>query len=196
MPLPPYIGRGLASREDFDRYQTTFAREPGSVAAPTAGLHFTPELLAECAVRGVAHVFVTLHVGIGTFRPISATRLNEHRMHAEWCEMSRETADVLDATRARGGRILAVGTTTVRTLETAAESGTPQPFRGQTDLFIRPPYGFRSIDGLLTNFHLPRSSLLILVSTFAGREIVRKAYAAAIHERYRFFSYGDAMLIV
>lgn len=196
LPLPPYLRRELAGERDFERYQTTFCRPPGSVAAPTAGLHFTPELLAACASHGVAHSFVTLHVGLGTFRPIAAPRLSEHRMHEEWCELSPETARQIRDTRAAGGRIVAVGTTTVRTLETAAQSGTLQPFCGETDLFVRPPFVFGVVDCLLTNFHLPRSSLLVLVSTFAGRELIRAAYEAAIREEYRFFSYGDAMLVM
>ena len=195
VPLPPYMQRELAEQQDVERYQTTFAEHPGSVAAPTAGLHFTPELLQRCEERGISHTFVTLHVGIGTFRPMSVERLSEHVMHAEWCDVSAETVARLQQTRSQGGRIVAVGTTSVRTLETASQSGELQPFRGPTNLFIRPPYAFRSVDVLLTNFHLPRSTLLVLVSTFAGRELIQQAYAAAIAERYRFYSYGDAMLI-
>jgi S-adenosylmethionine:tRNA ribosyltransferase-isomerase len=196
MPLPPYLKKPIAGQQDRIRYQTTFARHPGSVAAPTAGLHFTPELLDACARRDVHIERVTLHVGIGTFRPIQVERLAEHTMHAEWCDLSASAADRLDRARRQGGRIVAVGTTSVRTLESAAASGTLAPFTGQTELFIRPPYEFHAVDALLTNFHLPRSSLLVLVSAFTGRELVREAYHTAIRERYRFYSYGDAMLIL
>lgn len=196
VPLPPYIRRKLASAQDWQRYQTTYSRHPGAVAAPTAGLHFTPELLDACRARGVETAFVTLHVGIGTFRPIAVERLSDHHMHAEWCAVPPETADRVNATRAAGGRIIAVGTTTVRTLESLGRDGTLRAGQGETDLFIRPPYAFRMVDGLLTNFHLPRSTLLVLVSALAGRELIRRAYAAAIAERYRFFSYGDAMPIL
>jgi S-adenosylmethionine:tRNA ribosyltransferase-isomerase len=196
VPLPPYIRRKLATESDWQRYQTTFAREPGAVAAPTAGLHFTPELLATCRKQGIAHDTVTLHVGIGTFRPIAVEALADHRMHSEWCEVRAAVAERLEQARQAGGRIIAVGTTVVRTLESAAPSGRIEPIRRETDLFIRPPYEFRAIDGLLTNFHLPKSSLLVLVSAFAGRELVRAAYDEAIQEEYRFYSYGDAMLIL
>ena len=196
VPLPPYIRRQRATQTDWERYQTEYARVPGSVAAPTAGLHFTARLRAELAQRGIPQVFVTLHVGIGTFRPVSTNRLSEHRMHEEWCELSEQTARVLRETRARGGRIVAVGTTTVRTLETVARSGPLRAWRGTTDLFIRPPYRFRAVDVLLTNFHLPRSTLLVLVCAFAGLEPIRRAYAEAVARQYRFYSYGDAMLIL
>lgn len=201
VPLPPYMEREPESG-DRERYQTTYAAVDGSVAAPTAGLHFTPELLARCAGKGVAHDFVTLHVGIGTFRPVAVERLADHVMHYETCELTDEVAAHLAETRAAGGRIVAVGTTSVRTLETAASvsanggEGSPRGYRGETNLFIRPPYQFRSVDALLTNFHLPRSTLLVLVSCLAGRELMLRAYEHAIRERYRFFSYGDAMLIV
>jgi len=195
MPLPPYIRR-LATEEDAQRYQTTFAKVPGAVAAPTAGLHFTPELLAACRERGIEQTHVTLHVGIGTFRPISVERLSEHRMHAEWCDLSAEAAEAINRTRQCGGRIIAVGTTSVRTLESAAADGSIAEWRGETNLFIRPPYEFRVVDCLLTNFHLPKSTLLVLVSAFADRDLIREAYATAIAERYRFYSYGDAMLVV
>ena len=195
LPLPPYLGRKLADADDRQRYQTTYAQHPGAVAAPTAGLHFTPQLLDKCTAAGIEHVFVTLHVGIGTFRPITVQSLDEHRMHQEWCHLSAEVADHLQSVRARGGRIVAVGTTAVRTLETAARSGVIQAFRGQTDLFIRPPYQFHAVDALLTNFHLPRSSLLLLVAALTGKEFMQRAYATAIEDRYRFYSYGDAMLI-
>lgn len=196
VPLPPYMRRELAEASDFDRYQTTFARHAGSVAAPTAGLHFTPELLAECTSREIRHGFVTLHVGIGTFRPIAVENLSDHRMHSEWCELPADTVEMLCETRQQSGRIVAVGTTTTRTLESAARSQQLHAWRGTTDLFIRPPYEFQAVDCLLTNFHLPRSSLLVLVSAFVGRELIQSAYAEAIRENYRFYSYGDAMLIL
>jgi len=196
VPLPPYIRRKLGSENDWDRYQTAYARRPGAVAAPTAGLHFTPELLATCESRGIERSFVTLHVGIGTFRPIAVERLADHVMHSEWCELSAENCQFLEETRQRSGRIIAVGTTSVRTLETAFRDGRFQPWSGETNLFIRPPYEFRGVDGLLTNFHLPRSTLFVLVSALAGLDLIRKAYAEAVRERYRFYSYGDAMLIL
>jgi S-adenosylmethionine:tRNA ribosyltransferase-isomerase len=196
LPLPPYLHRKLATETDWQRYQTTYARRPGAVAAPTAGLHFTPELLAACRRRGISQAYVTLHVGIGTFRPISVENLSEHHMHAEWCEVPATTSELLKQTREAGGRIIAVGTTTVRTLESAARFGSNCPWSGETDLFIRPPYEFQAVDGLLTNFHLPKSTLLVLISAFAGTELIKKSYAAAIQEKYRFYSYGDAMLIL
>jgi S-adenosylmethionine:tRNA ribosyltransferase-isomerase len=196
VPLPPYIRDGEMVEGDVERYQTVYAQTPGAVAAPTAGLHFTPELLAELAARGVEREFVTLHVGVGTFRPIASERLDEHPMHREWCSLSAEVAARLAVRRAAGSRIVAVGTTVARTLETAAQSGRLEPFSGSTELFIRPPYQFQACDALLTNFHLPRSTLLVLVHTFGGDATVRRAYEAAIRERYRFYSYGDAMLIV
>jgi S-adenosylmethionine:tRNA ribosyltransferase-isomerase len=196
VPLPPYIRRKCGTESDRERYQTTYARRPGAVAAPTAGLHFTPELLARCAARGIDRSFVTLHVGIGTFRPIAVERLSEHRMHHEWCEVSSETCERIAETRRGGGRIVAVGTTSVRTLESASQSGSLEPWSGETNLFIRPPYEFRAVDCLLTNFHLPRSTLLVLVGAFAGLDLSRLAYQAAIRERYRFYSYGDSMLIL
>ena len=196
VPLPPYIQRKLANEQDRSRYQTTFSRKPGAVAAPTAGLHFTPELLAACRERNIQHAYVTLHIGLGTFRPIVVENLNDHRMHSEWCELTPETADRLNSTRQTGGRIIAIGTTAVRTLETAAHIGTIQPFRDETDLFIRPPYEFRAVECLLTNFHLPKSSLLVLVSAFTGIALTKTAYRHAIDKKYRFYSYGDAMLIL
>lgn len=196
VPLPPYIRDGEMVEEDSATYQTVFAAEPGAVAAPTAGLHFTPDLLAQLRQRGVGEEFVTLHVGLGTFRPIIAERLADHPMHSEWCSLTAPVVDRLKKTRAAGGRIIAVGTTVARTLETAARSGQVQPFSGATDLFIRPPYTFKGVDALLTNFHLPKSTLLILVRTFGGDELLRRAYAEAIAEGYRFYSYGDAMLIL
>lgn len=205
IPLPPYMEREPVTA-DRDRYQTTYASVDGSVAAPTAGLHFTPELFSRCVAHGIERDEVTLHVGIGTFRPVSAERLADHTMHYEWCELSAAVVERLHSTRAAGGRIVAVGTTSVRTLETASSAakatGAMSPGRftsaycGETNLFIRPPYLFQSVDALLTNFHLPQSTLLVLVSCFAGRELIRDAYAYAVRERYRFFSYGDAMLIV
>ncbi len=195
-PLPPYIRRGREAAGDRQSYQTVYARRPGSAAAPTAGLHFTTEVLERLADRGVACVDVTLHVGPGTFRPITAERLEDHVMHAEWAELSDTAVGVLEARRGQGGRIVAVGTTSARTLETAAIGGTLRPFAGETRLFIRPGHVFSGLDALITNFHLPRSSLLVLVSAFAGEDLIRAAYAEAIRCRYRFFSYGDAMLIL
>lgn len=196
MPLPPYMKKPIAAAQDRVRYQTTFADRPGSVAAPTAGLHFTPELLAQCSRREVQIEKVTLHVGIGTFRPIQVEHLDKHVMHSEWCELTADTAARLNEIKGSGRRIVAVGTTSVRTLESAGASEKLASFSGHTDLFIRPPYEFRIVDALVTNFHLPQSSLLVLVSTFAGRELVREAYQTAIREKYRFYSYGDAMLIL
>jgi S-adenosylmethionine:tRNA ribosyltransferase-isomerase len=192
IPLPPYIRRAPA-RADRERYQTVLAREPGSVAAPTAGLHFTPELLAGIGSRGVERATVTLHVGPGTFLPVRATRLEEHRMHAERYEVPAATAAAFAAARARGGRVVAVGTTAVRTLESAFHGGALRPGTGRTDIFIRPGHAFRAVDGLVTNFHLPRSTLLALVCAFGGTARVLEAYRAAVAARYRFFSYGDAM---
>jgi S-adenosylmethionine:tRNA ribosyltransferase-isomerase len=196
IPLPPYIRDGEMVEEDIASYQTVYAAKPGAVAAPTAGLHFTPELLKKLTERGVPQERVTLHVGVGTFRPITAERLEEHPMHSEWCSLDAKVAERLRAHKAAGRRIIAVGTTVARTLETAAASGEIQPFQGETRLFIRPPYEFKATDALLTNFHLPKSTLLILVRTFGGDELIRRAYQEAIEERYRFYSYGDAMLIL
>ena len=202
VPLPPYMDRKVATEADWERYQTTYAQHPGSVAAPTAGLHFTPELLDRCRQRGIRRAEVTLHVGIGTFRPVSVENLAEHRMHSEWCELSSKSAAHLTEARAEGGRIVAVGTTSLRTLESAyhANDSTEAPgfreWRSETNLFIRPPYKFASTDVLLTNFHLPKSTLLMLIAAFGGLDFVLEAYHIAIAERYRFFSYGDAMLIL
>ena len=197
VPLPPYIQRELATRDDWERYQTSYATRPGAVAAPTAGLHFTPESLAECAERDIGRTHVTLHVGLGTFRPVAVEKLSLHRMHKEWCELSVASAEKLSKVRQSGGRIVAVGTTSVRTLETAARAvGTGSGWSGETDLFIRPPDRITSVDALLTNFHLPKSTLFVLVATLAGLELIQEAYAEAIEQRYRFYSYGDAMLIV
>ena len=196
VPLPPYIRKGEMLPEDRARYQTIFAREPGAVAAPTAGLHFTDRLFSRLIDRGVAVCRVTLHVGAGTFQPIKVERLEEHLMHYEWGRVSPAAVEAVDRCRAAGGRIVAVGTTSVRLLETAAADGTLRPFEGQTNLFIRPPYQFRVVNAMLTNFHLPRSTLLVLVRTFGGDELLRRAYQEAVCERYRFYSYGDAMLIL
>jgi len=196
VPLPPYIRKGEMVESDREHYQTVYARTPGAVAAPTAGLHFTQSLLKRLQEQEVAVCRLTLHVGPGTFRPIASPCLAKHRMRSEWGHIRQESVDVIAACRARGGRIVAVGTTSVRLLETAAADGTPKPFRGETDLFIRPPYECRAVDALLTNFHLPRTTLLILVCTFGGHALIRRAYEEAIREEYRFYSYGDAMLIL
>jgi len=197
VPLPPYIKRNDCEADRY-RYQTVFARERGSVAAPTAGLHFTPDLLTALAARGVEIAEITLHVGYGTFQPVRVDRVEDHRLESEYYEISEQTAATINQARGDGRRVIAVGTTTTRTLEAAAgaNAGRIVARRGRTDLFIHPGYEFRIIGGLLTNFHLPRSSLLMLVAAFAGRERVLAAYHAAIAERYRFYSYGDAMLIV
>lgn len=196
MPLPPYIRKGRATAADRERYQTVYARRPGAVAAPTAGLHFTPQLFEQLERHSVRRVFVTLHVGLGTFQAVNSERIEEHRMHQEWGELAAETAAEINACRARGGRVVAVGTTAVRVLETAAKGGSFQPWSGETDLYIYPPYQFRAVDALITNFHLPKTSLLLLVSAFAGIELTRQAYKTAIEHDYRFYSYGDAMLIL
>ena len=195
-PLPPYIHHGRENPDDRLAYQTVYAERAGSVAAPTAGLHFTDQLFSRLAARGITWVDLTLHVGLGTFRPIKAERIENHVMHAERAELSYQAVDILQVRRRQGGRIVAVGTTSVRTLETAATGEVLQPFSGETQLFVQPGYVFRAIDALITNFHLPRSTLLVLVSAFAGPELIRAAYAEAIRCRYRFFSYGDAMLIL
>jgi len=197
MPLPPYIaGKRKADARDFSDYQTMFAREKGSVAAPTAGLHFTPELLALLEAGGISREFVTLHVGAGTFLPVTASDTAEHKMHSEWATVSEGTAGHLNEARAKGGRIVAVGTTSLRTLESAAdEQNHIKPFAGETDIFITPGYRFKTADILLTNFHLPRSTLFMLVCAFAGTERMKAAYAEAIARAYRFYSYGDACLL-
>ena len=196
VPLPPYIDRE-AEPVDGTRYQTVYARVPGAVAAPTAGLHFTEELLEELQAGGVGVARLTLHVGIGTFRPVSAEDPAEHRMESERYVLSEEAASTINHARAAGERVVAVGTTSVRTLESVAdENGRVSAGEGATDLFIRPPYRYKCVDALLTNFHLPKSTLLMLVSALAGRELVLDAYAEAVRERYRFYSYGDAMLII
>ncbi|MBI1901212.1 MAG: tRNA preQ1(34) S-adenosylmethionine ribosyltransferase-isomerase QueA [Planctomycetia bacterium] len=196
VPLPHYIRRGEMEDADRERYQTVFAKVAGSVAAPTAGLHFTGPLLERLNREGVVPVGVTLHVGIGTFRPIQTRTVEEHHMLPEWGEITAAAVETLEQCRAAGGRIVAVGTTCVRLLESAAASGRLQPFSGETELYIRPGHVFRAVDALLTNFHLPRSTLLVLVCQFGGHDLVREAYDLAIRERYRFYSYGDAMLIV
>jgi S-adenosylmethionine:tRNA ribosyltransferase-isomerase len=194
MPLPPYIAR-TADAADDERYQTVYARESGAVAAPTAGLHFDKALLNALGARGVHFGYVTLHVGAGTFQPVRAERIEEHVMHREWLNVGAELVEKIRRTREQGGRIVAVGTTVVRALETATRDGVLQPFAGETQIFIFPGYRITSVDALVTNFHLPESTLLMLVSAFAGRERMLAAYAHAVKERYRFFSYGDAMLI-
>lgn len=192
MPLPPYIERA-PDVEDVQRYQTIFAREPGAVAAPTASLHFDAATLQHCRAVGASVAHVTLHVGAGTFQPVRAERLEDHRMHAEYVEVSSQVCAAVAQARAQGGRIIATGTTVVRSLESAAQSGELQPFAGDTRLFITPGFRFRVVDAMVTNFHLPESTLLMLVCAFAGYERVMAAYAHAVHARYRFFSYGDAM---
>jgi S-adenosylmethionine:tRNA ribosyltransferase-isomerase len=197
MPLPPYIvGKRKADTRDVSDYQTMYARADGSVAAPTAGLHFTPALFEALAARGVGRESVTLHVGPGTFLPVSAADTAQHKMHPEWASITADTAERLNAARAAGGRIVAVGTTSLRTLESAADpAGRIGAFTGETDIFITPGYGFRTAEALLTNFHLPRSTLFMLVCAFAGTETMKRAYAEAVRERYRFYSYGDACLL-
>lgn len=196
VPLPPYIRKGQERAEDRDRYQTVFAARSGAAAAPTAGLHFTPEVFEGLRSHDVDWTFVTLHVGLGTFQPMQSDDPTKHHMHAEWGELPDAAAEAIAACRTRGGRVVAVGTTSVRVLETAARRGSLAPWRGETDLFIYPPYQFRAVDALVTNFHLPRTTLLLLVSAFAGVELIQRAYKTAIAERYRFYSYGDAMLVV
>ncbi len=194
MPLPPYI---KAELQDQERYQTVYSREVGSAAAPTAGLHFTQELLEKIRAKGVKTAFVTLHVGLGTFRPVKAENILEHHMHSELCMLSEETAAILNETKARGGRVICVGTTSCRTLESLVkEDGTFESRSKWTEIFIYPGYTFKAMDGLITNFHLPESTLVMLVSAFAGRDPVLAAYEEAVRERYRFFSFGDAMCIL
>ncbi|CAM2842500.1 S-adenosylmethionine tRNA ribosyltransferase [Streptococcus agalactiae LMG 14747] len=194
MPLPPYIHEKL---EDRDRYQTVYAKENGSAAAPTAGLHFTPELLARIEEKGVKLVYLTLHVGLGTFRPVSVDNVDEHEMHSEFYQLSQEAADILNAVKEDGGRIVAVGTTSIRTLETIGKKfqGRLQADSGWTNIFIKPGYTFSVVDAFSTNFHLPKSTLVMLVSAFAGREFVLEAYRHAVDDKYRFFSFGDAMFL-
>lgn len=202
VPLPPYIRKGRATVGDEQRYQTVYARQAGAVAAPTAGLHFTPRVFERLQQRGIDWAFVTLHVGLGTFQPIQVDDITQHQMHREWGELSAAAAAMINTCRRRGCRVVAVGTTSVRVLETAALASRGRqflelhPWSGETDLYIYPPYEFRAVDALVTNFHLPRTSLLLLVSAFAGSELIRRAYNTAIEQRYRFYSYGDAMLVV
>ena len=193
MPLPPYIKEELQDRE---RYQTVYSRETGSAAAPTAGLHFTNELLDRIREKGIQTAFITLHVGLGTFRPVKAEDINDHHMHAELCMINKETAELLNATKKAGGRIICVGTTSCRTLESLVnEDGTFEEKSKWTEIFIYPGYQFKAMDGLITNFHLPESTLVMLVSAFAGRKYVLNAYEQAVQQKYRFFSFGDAMFI-
>jgi len=197
MPLPPYIHEPL---KDPERYQTVYARQPGSAAAPTAGLHFTPELIESLKAGGIGFASLTLHVGLDTFAPVTEDDPAQHHIHTEWCEVTPEAAAAVNAARQSGGRIIAVGTTSVRTLESAARRAstgqTVAPFTGPTDLFILPGFTFRAVDAMITNFHLPRSSLIMLVSAFAGRENILNAYHTAVEMEYRFYSFGDAMLIL
>ena len=195
VPLPGYIRGGTEQAGDIERYQTVFASTGGAAAAPTAGLHFTDALLAELAAAGIAHASVTLHVGLDTFRPITVDSLDDHPMHSEWCECSAQTAASVRDTKSQGGRVVAVGTTAVRTLETAAQAGAMENWSGTTALFIRPGFTFKAVDCLLTNFHMPRTTLMVLVSAFASRELIARAYQEGIKEGYRMLSYGDARLI-
>lgn len=194
MPLPPYMKRD-DQLEDRERYQTVYNEKPGAVAAPTAGLHFDEALLAKLDEKGIEKAFVTLHVGAGTFQPMKVERVEDHVMHAEYIEVSQEVCDAVKATRARGGRVVAVGTTSVRSLESASQNGEIEPFYGDSSIFIFPGYQFKSVDLLITNFHLPESTLLMLVSAFAGYTHTMNAYKVAVEQQYRFFSYGDAMFI-
>ncbi|EAR08841.1 tRNA preQ1(34) S-adenosylmethionine ribosyltransferase-isomerase QueA [Reinekea blandensis] len=194
MPLPPYLERE-DDDDDRERYQTVYAQRKGAVAAPTAGLHFDDALLARLKDKGVNTAFVTLHVGAGTFQPVKADNIKDHVMHAEWIDVPDSVVEQIRTTKAAGKRVIAVGTTSVRSLETASQSGQIEPFTGDTNIFIYPGYRFKTVDALLTNFHLPKSTLIMLISAFAGKDHVMAAYEAAIRERYRFFSYGDAMFV-
>lgn len=194
MPLPPYIDR-LDEAADRERYQTVFGKKEGAVAAPTAGLHFSEAFIQQCRDKGVDSAFVTLHVGAGTFQPVRVENITEHKMHAEYIDVSATVCEQVRAARKRGGRVIAVGTTAVRSLESASQLGDIQPFAGDSEIFIYPGYQFKSVDAMVTNFHLPESTLIMLVSAFAGKDLVMKAYAEAVKEKYRFFSYGDAMLV-
>ncbi len=194
MPLPPYIQRDDAP-VDYERYQTVYARQPGAVAAPTAGLHFSDEILQKLEQRGIATAYVTLHVGAGTFQPVRTENIEDHKMHSEYLVVSEEVCEKVNHVKSQGGRVIAVGTTSVRSLETAAQTGKLQPYAGETDIFITPGYEFKVVDSLITNFHLPESTLLMLVCAFAGRDNVLKTYRHAIEQKYRFYSYGDAMFI-
>lgn len=193
IPLPPYIHEKLS---DPERYQTVYSKETGSAAAPTAGLHFTPELLSEIKNMGVKIGYVTLHVGLDTFAPVNEDNPEEHKIHSEWCELSQETADLINETKRNGGRVIAVGTTSVRTLESAGQQSPVSAFSGSTSIYILPGYQFKVVDAMITNFHLPKSTLIMLVSAFAGREKILATYETAIKEGYRFYSFGDAMLIL
>ena len=194
IPLPPYLNR-RAEEADVERYQTVYAKDPGAVAAPTAGLHFDTELLQETLAAGVRHAYVTLHVGAGTFQSLREQDIESNRLHSERVELSQACCDAVRETHASGGRVIAVGTTSVRALECASADGEIAPFNGETDIFILPGYEFKSVDAMITNFHLPKSSLLMLVAAFAGTETILQAYEHAVRERYRFFSYGDAMFL-
>jgi len=196
VPLPPYIRKGIERWEDRERYQTIYAKSAGAVAAPTAGLHFTERVFAGLAERGIGWTTVTLHVGLATFQPIQVDDYAQHRMHSEWGQITHAAVDAIADCKARGGRVVAVGTTAVRVLETAARDVSLQAWAGETDLFIHPPYDFKVVDALLTNFHLPRTTLLLLVSAFAEVDLLQRAYASAIADRYRFYSYGDTMLVL
>lgn len=195
IPIPPYLKRPAETLDSL-RYQTVYAGPPGSVAAPTAGLHFDQELLAELQANGIGYTFVTCHVGAGTFQPVKAHDITQHHMHAEWIEVTPEVCQAICQTKAQGGRVIAVGTTSVRCLETAYQYGELQPYQGETKIFIYPGFQFHVIDALITNFHLPKSSLLMLVAAFMGYELTMQAYQAAIAAQYRFYSFGDAMLIM
>jgi S-adenosylmethionine:tRNA ribosyltransferase-isomerase len=194
IPLPPYVNRP-AEADDIERYQTVYAKDPGAVAAPTAGLHFDADMLEETRAAGVDHTYVTLHVGAGTFQPLREENISSNRLHSERVHIDAACCDAVNATRAHGGRVIAVGTTSVRALECASASGTIQPFDGETDIFILPGYEFKSVDAMLTNFHLPKSSLLMLVAAFSGTQKIMAAYEHAVREQYRFFSYGDVMFL-
>ena len=196
VPLPPYIRKGVATEADRERYQTVYAQQIGAVAAPTAGLHFTERVFDRLKERAILWATVTLHVGLATFQPIQADDYTQHPMHAEWGQLPQATVDAIHACKARGSRVVAVGTTSVRVLESAAQRGALKGWAGETNLYIHPPYGFKVVDALITNFHLPRTTLLLLVAAFGGIDLMQGAYEAAIAERYRFYSYGDAMLIV
>lgn len=196
VPLPPYIRKGVDEASDHERYQTVYAEHAGSVAAPTAGLHFTTELLSDLEAKGVRTATVTLHVGAGTFAPIKTEDPTQHQMHHEWGEVSSATVDLIRETKGSGKRVVAVGTTATRALESAARDGDLKPWTGETNIYIYPPYQFKVIDGLITNFHLPKTTLLLLVASLSGKELLGRAYQEAIQQRYRFFSYGDAMLII
>ena len=194
VPLPPYLGRD-ADSDDVDRYQTVYAKAPGAVAAPTAGLHFDDTMLEETLDKGVQHAWVTLHVGAGTFQSLREENIRDNKLHSEQVEVTSACCEAVNATRRAGGRVIAIGTTSVRALESASANGTIEPFNGETEMFILPGYEFRSVDAMITNFHLPESSLLMLVAAFAGRDRILAAYSHAVREKYRFFSYGDAMFL-